>query len=142
MFTNLNGDHLELQVAEDLFADNSENLLSILTILKAMGINIVINNFGTGYSNLSNLKKYDINALKIDHSFIKNINDDYDNAIVRAIINIAKSLDIKVIAEGIEAQEMIDILNDMGSDIGQGYFWSKPLSEEAFINFLEVGNNS
>ena len=142
MFTNLNGNHLELQVAEDLFADNSENLLSILTILKAMGINIVINNFGTGYSNLSNLKKYDINALKIDHSFIKNINDDYDNAIVRAIINIAKSLDIKVIAEGIEAQEIIDILNDMGSDIGQGYFWSEPLSEEAFIKFLEAGDNS
>jgi diguanylate cyclase (GGDEF)-like protein len=142
MFTNLNGDHLELQVAEELFSDKSENLLSTLTILKAMGINIVIDNFGTGYSNLSNLKKYDINALKIDHSFIRNINDDYDNAIVRAIINIAKSLDIKVIAEGIEAQEIIDTLNDMGSDIGQGYFWSKPLNEEAFINFLDADNNS
>jgi diguanylate cyclase (GGDEF)-like protein len=142
MFTTLNGDHLELQVAEELFSDNSENLVSTLTILKAMGITIVIDNFGTGYSNLSNLKKYDINALKIDYSFIKNINDDYDNAIVRAIINIAKSLDIKVIAEGIETQEIIDTLTDMGSDIGQGYFWSKPLSEEAFINFLDADNNS
>jgi diguanylate cyclase (GGDEF)-like protein len=142
MFTNLNGNHLELQVAEELFTDNSDNLLSTLTILKAMGINIVIDNFGTGYSNLSNLKKYDINALKIDHSFIKNINDNYDNAIVRAIINIAKSLDIKVIAEGIETQEIIDTLTDMGSDIGQGYFWSKPLSEEAFINFLDADSNS
>jgi diguanylate cyclase (GGDEF)-like protein len=140
MFSNLNGDHLELQVAEELFIDNSD-LLSTLTILKAMGIAIAIDNFGTGYSNLSNLKKYDINALKIDHSFIRNINDDYGNAIVRAIINIAKSLNIKVIAEGIEAQETIDTLNDMGSDIGQGFFWSKPLSEEEFINFLAVDNN-
>jgi sensor c-di-GMP phosphodiesterase-like protein len=107
-----------------------------------MGITIVIDNFGTGYSNLSNLKKYDINALKIDYSFIKNINDDYDNAIVRAIINIAKSLDIKVIADGIETQEIIDTLTDMGRDIGQGYFWSKPLSEEAFINFLDADSNS
>ena len=142
MFTTLNGDHLELQVAEELFSDNSEDLVSTLTILKAMGITIVIDNFGTGYSNLSNLKKYDINALKIDYSFIKNINDDYDNAIVRAIINIAKSLDIKVIADGIETQEIIDTLTDMGSDIGQGCFWSKPLSEEAFINFLDADSNS
>jgi len=142
MFTTLKGDLIELQVAEELFTDNSDNLLSTLTILKAMGITIVIDNFGTGYSNLSNLKKYNINALKIDHSFIKNIKDDYDNAIVRAIINIAESLDIKVIAKGIETQENIDILTDMGSDIGQGFFWSKPLSEEAFINFLYTEHNS
>jgi diguanylate cyclase (GGDEF)-like protein len=137
MFTDLSGHHLELQVAEALFVDNSPNLISTLNILKTMGITIVINNFGTGYSNLGNLKKYDIDALKIDQSFIKNLDDNYDNAIVHAIINIAKGLDIKVIGEGIEVTETIDILSGMGCDIGQGQFWSKALTADHFIEFLE-----
>lgn len=138
MFTNLNGQHLELQVAEALFIEKSPNLFSTLTILKAMGITISIENFGTGYSNLSNLKNYDIDALKIGKSFVSNIDDDYDNAIVRAIINIAKSLDIKVIAEGISSKEAVATLTDMNSDIGQGCYWSQPLDEDTFIEYLQA----
>jgi diguanylate cyclase (GGDEF)-like protein len=137
MFTDLNGRHLEIQVAEALFVDNSPTLISTLNILKTMGITIVIDNFGTGYSNLGNLKKYDIDALNIHQSFIQNLDDNYDNAIVHAIINIAKGLDIKVIGEGIETTEAIVILREMGCDIGQGNFWSKELAEDEFIEFLE-----
>jgi sensor c-di-GMP phosphodiesterase-like protein len=103
-----------------------------------MGITISIENFGTGYSNLSNLKNYDIDALKIGKSFVSNIDDDYDNAIVRAIINIAKSLDIKVIAEGISSKEAVETLTDMNSDIGQGCYWSQPLDEDTFIEYLQA----
>jgi EAL domain-containing protein (putative c-di-GMP-specific phosphodiesterase class I) len=137
MFTDLNGRHLEIQVAEALFVDNSPTLILTLNILKTMGITIVIDNFGTGYSNLGNLKKYDIDALNIDQSFIQNLDDNYDNTIVHAIINIAKGLDIKVIGEGIETTETIVILREMGCDIGQGNYWSKELAEDEFIEFLE-----
>jgi EAL domain-containing protein (putative c-di-GMP-specific phosphodiesterase class I) len=136
--TNINPNNIELEVTESLLLDDSLNLRETLAELKNIGIQISIDDFGTGYSNLAYLKKIDVNTLKIDRSFIQYINEEKHNKnIVKAIIEISKSLEVKVVAEGVETQAVADSLKAMNCEIGNGYFWSKPLNEDEFIAYLK-----
>jgi EAL domain-containing protein (putative c-di-GMP-specific phosphodiesterase class I) len=117
--------------------DNAEATIKTLGELKRMGIRLSIDDFGTGYSSLSYLKRFPIDTLKIDQSFVRDITTDVDdNAIASTIIAMAHNLRLKVIAEGVETQEQIDILCEKDCDEVQGYFFSHPLSEENLCNLL------
>jgi len=133
----LPGQSIELEITEGLLLDTNTNVTRQLLLLRDAGIQVSIDDFGTGYSSLSYLKKFDIDYLKIDQSFIHNLTDESDDmALSEAIIVMAHKLGLKVIAEGIETSQQRDLLLAAGCDYGQGYFFSKPLPPEEFENFL------
>lgn len=138
--SKLNVNFLELELTESLVMENVEKSLLMLRVLKSMGIKISIDDFGTGYSSLSNLKKFPVDALKIDQSFIKNINNQNkeldDNAIVTTILAMAKQLKLKVVAEGVETEEQFDFLKTEGCDLIQGYLFGRPLPVDEFTILL------
>jgi EAL domain-containing protein (putative c-di-GMP-specific phosphodiesterase class I) len=116
---------------------NPEHAVELLTRLKAMGIQLSIDDFGTGFSSLNYLKRFPIDSVKIDRSFIQDIpaNSD-DAAITRAIIAMAHSLRLKVIAEGVETEEQLAFLRDYGCDEMQGFYFSRALPEDEFCRLL------
>ena len=112
---------------------------SIFEQLRKIGFNIAIDDFGTGYSSMSYLKKLPVDTIKIDKSFIDEIPyNTSDVAITKAILTLAKSLRYNVVAEGIESSAQEQFLIDHACDIGQGYLFSKPMCNEAFIRFLKT----
>jgi diguanylate cyclase (GGDEF)-like protein/PAS domain S-box-containing protein len=135
--TGLPPDGLELEITESAFMHNTARAAEILHRLKAMGIRIALDDFGTGYSSLSYLKRFPIDVLKIDYSFVKNIfvNAD-DAAIVKAIIAMARSLRMKTIAEGVETEEQRVFLREQGCDEVQGYLAGMPLPAVDIEPFL------
>lgn len=134
---NVPREKLELEITETLLMEDVENKAGILTTLCSSGIACSIDDFGTGYSSLSYLKKLPITTLKIDRSFINDImTDTNDFAIVCAIISMARHMGLKVVAEGVEDAEQVELLTKEGCDIIQGYFYSKPLSRSEFLEFL------
>lgn len=135
--TKLSAEFLELELTEGVLMDNAEVTISTLNELKKMGIRLSIDDFGTGYSSLSYLKRFPIDTLKIDQSFVRDITTDADdNAIASTIIAMAHNLRLKVIAEGVETQEQADELQKKGCDEVQGYFFSRPLTEENMCKLL------
>ena len=106
--------------------------------MRSFGISFAIDDFGTGYSNLGYLTKFNVCTLKLDRSFVKNIcHSSNELQIVKAIIGMSKSLSITNVAEGIEDKATADMLADLGCDMGQGYYWSKPVAQEDFIALLK-----
>lgn len=135
--TSLEPKYLGLEITESMAMD-FEYSLKILGELKELGVCISIDDFGTGYSSLNYLKKFQIDFLKIDKSFINDLTENNSDAdIVKAIINIAHNLSLEVIAEGVETQAQLDFLKKLNCDIVQGYFFSKPISNEEVINFIQ-----
>ena len=131
---NLPATALELELTESLFLDETEQIQIQLQALSQLGVTIAIDDFGTGYSNLGYLRKFNASTLKIDRSFISSLCvTEHDESLVKAIINMAASLGLKTVAEGIEDEVTLKKLITLGCDIGQGYFWSKalPLDELA-----------
>ena len=129
--------HLELEITESITVENYKKTIKVLDEFSHYGISISIDDFGTGYSSMSYLQKFPINRLKIDKSFTSNVPDDIDSvSIIRAIIALAHSLNIIVVAEGIETKEQYDLLENLGCDELQGYYISKPLQAEKFEAFL------
>jgi len=125
--TKLPADHLELEITESVLAANTNNAISTLDKLNNIGVHLSIDDFGTGYSSLSQLKLFPIDRLKIDQSFIRNVTENKDDAaITRAVIAMSKSMNIKVLAEGVETKEHLDFLRQNGCDEIQGYYISKP----------------
>jgi predicted signal transduction protein with EAL and GGDEF domain len=121
---------LELEITETTLMSHGEPTDTALRSLKALGVAISIDDFGTGYSNLAYLKRFQVDALKIDMGFIRDVTTNTDSAtIVVAIINMAHNLRLKVIAEGVETQEQLDFLREHGCDEAQGFFFSKALPE-------------
>jgi diguanylate cyclase (GGDEF)-like protein/PAS domain S-box-containing protein len=119
--------YLELELTESLLLTNQDVMLSVLQQLKEMGLNLAIDDFGTGYSSLSYLKQFNVNKLKIDRSFIREITTSSDDAAITiAIINMAKSLHLTVIAEGVEDKSQFEFLRAHKCDEVQGYYISKP----------------
>ncbi|MHB1567284.1 MAG: GGDEF/EAL domain-containing response regulator [Acidiferrobacter sp.] len=118
---------LELEITESVIMQNAPTAVDILKTLHAMGVRFSIDDFGTGYSSLSYLKRFPVDILKIDQAFVRDITTDADDAaIVKAIIMMAQSLDIEVIAEGVETQEQVEFLRAQGCHLVQGYYFSKP----------------
>ncbi len=129
--TGLSPECIELEVTESIFLDEDSITLKLLNQLDRLGVQLAMDDFGTGYSNMSYLKKLPIDRIKIDRCFVSELpNDEDDMAIVCAVIDIARHFKIGVIAEGIDQQEQAEYLLKQGCDIGQGYFYSKPLSAE------------
>ncbi len=137
--TQLSPYSLELELTETVLMDNAEKYVLMLNVLKSMGISISIDDFGTGYSSLSYLKRFPIDALKIDKSFVNNIGDlQEDDTIINAIIAMAKGLNIKTIAEGIETKEQANYLIAQEVDELQGFYISLPLTEDELTARLEA----
>lgn len=132
----LPAEFLDLELTESVAMSNPESAIAMMQQLHARGVQISIDDFGTGYSSLSYLKKFRLHKLKIDQSFIRDITTDpEDKAIVGAIIQMAKRLGLRTIAEGVETIEQMDYLREQGCDEAQGYYCSKPLSAEKFQIF-------
>lgn len=129
--------NLEFEITESVLMENTTAVSEVLAELKAMGISISVDDFGTGYSSLSYLKRFPIDALKIDRSFVRDIPADHDDAaIVRAIIAMSRSLRMKVIAEGVETDEQQQFLRAEGCDEIQGYLSGRPVPPEEFLRML------
>jgi EAL domain-containing protein (putative c-di-GMP-specific phosphodiesterase class I) len=127
--TGLDPSLLELEITESQVMRQGEGSVMLLNEIASMGIHLAVDDFGTGYSSLSYLKRLPIGKLKIDQSFIRDITvDPNDTAIVVAIINMAKSLDLDIIAEGIETAGQLTLLRAKGCGVGQGFYFSVPLS--------------
>jgi EAL domain-containing protein (putative c-di-GMP-specific phosphodiesterase class I)/GGDEF domain-containing protein/PAS domain-containing protein len=136
--TGLNPKNLELEVTESVIIYNEKEAIATLAQLKQLGVHLAIDDFGTGYSSLSYLSKFNIDKLKIDQSFIEHIqHQTADQSIVRTIIELGRNLGLKVIAEGVEDHEQQNILASMGCDEIQGFYFSRPLPEQTFIDFLK-----
>jgi diguanylate cyclase (GGDEF)-like protein len=129
--TGLPPKYLELELTESSIMQSAEFALDVLTRLKSMGINISIDDFGTGFSSLASLKRLPIDALKIDQSFVRDATADSDDAaLVMAIITLGHNLRLQVIAEGVETEDQLKLLQLLRCDEIQGYFFSKPLPAE------------
>ena len=128
---------LEIELTENAIMQDPKEAASILDQLHAMGVGMSIDDFGTGYSSLNYLKRFPIDKLKIDRSFIRDISSDPDDAaIVQAIINLAKSLRMTVVAEGVETKAQLDFLRALGCDAYQGYLGGRPMEAERFALLL------
>lgn len=129
--------YITLEITESMLIDDIEKVVETLKCLSDMGIHISIDDFGTGYSSLSYLKRFPINTLKIDCSFVRDIvTDKNDHTIVAAIIAMAHSLEIKVVAEGIETEEQLHMLEAQGCNFYQGYYFSRPVPVSEIDPFL------
>jgi len=130
--------HIEFEVTENRIMHNPESSISVLNQLSGLGISIAIDDFGTGYSSLAYLKKLPLNKLKIDKSFIEDlcINKD-DEVICKTIISLGNSLNLKVIAEGVERKDQKDFLIENGCSLIQGYFYARPMPEDEMQRFLK-----
>lgn len=129
---------LELELTESITLENSRKTIAKLAAIADLGISLSIDDFGTGYSNLSYLKRFPIQALKIDQAFVTDIDSNQDNAaIVKAIISMAKSLQLKVIAEGIKTNTQLQFLKQNHCDEGQGFYFSKPLDPQECEKILQ-----
>jgi diguanylate cyclase (GGDEF)-like protein/PAS domain S-box-containing protein len=135
--TGLSAEYLELELTESLLLSSAEATLSILQELKEMGLRLAIDDFGTGYSSFRYLKQFSIDKLKIDRSFVRDVAISCnDAAIANAIISMAKSLGLRVIAEGVENDAQMSFMREHGCDEIQGYYFSRPLSVEGAASML------
>ena len=129
---------LELELTESILIQDTENVLLMVKRLKALGIRMSIDDFGTGYSSLSYLQRFAVDKLKIDKSFIQNLAESAEDvAIVRAIIQMAKTLNLKTIAEGVENKQQIRILNIQNVDEIQGFYFAKPMPPADLLEYLQ-----
>lgn len=132
---------LELELTESILIHESEGVLATVRRLKQQGVRFSIDDFGTGYSSLSYLKRFEIDKLKIDRSFVRDLAVDADDAaIVRAIIQMARSLGLSTIAEGVETDEMLSRLRAFGCDEAQGYYFARPMPVQDFERYLHEQN--
>jgi diguanylate cyclase (GGDEF)-like protein/PAS domain S-box-containing protein len=135
--TGLDPRYLELELTESFLMQDSRSTVAVLQSLKSMGVQLALDDFGTGYSSLSYLKRFPIDTLKIDQSFVRDLTTDADDAsIVTAVISMGKSLHMGVVAEGVETREQLAFLQEQSCPEGQGYYFSRPVVAEEFTQLL------
>jgi diguanylate cyclase (GGDEF)-like protein len=135
--TSIDPGYLELEITESMIMQNEEDADALLRELRGLGCKISIDDFGTGYSSFSRLKRFSLDALKIDRSFVKDLDTSSDDrAITKAIVAMAHSLELKVIAEGVETEEQFHFLRSLNCDEIQGYLFGKPMPEVDFVSLL------
>jgi diguanylate cyclase (GGDEF)-like protein/PAS domain S-box-containing protein len=128
---------LELEITESMVMQNPVRLIEVLTNIKKMGVRLAIDNFGTGYASLTQLRNFPIDTIKLDKSFIRNLpQDSKDKAITEAIIAMGKTLSLTVVAEGVETEGQDDFLRDLICDEMQGFYFSKPVAPDNFADLL------
>jgi diguanylate cyclase (GGDEF)-like protein len=136
--TSLDPRHLELEITENILMQDTENTIDTLNKLKSMGIRFAIDDFGVGYSSFNYLIRFPLDIIKIDISFIRNITERPEHAaIVKAIISMAHSLNLTVVAEGVETEQQLSMLQQFGCDEIQGYYYSPPVPDKEFTELLE-----
>jgi diguanylate cyclase (GGDEF)-like protein/PAS domain S-box-containing protein len=141
--TGLNPRYLELELTETVLMQHAESTLAVLSALKSIGARLAVDDFGTGYSSLSYLKRFPIDCLKIDQSFVRGITSGSDDVpIVRAVITMAKSLKQRVVGEGVETEAQMCFLQAHGCDEAQGYYLTMPLAAEDFAKMLRPNMGS
>jgi EAL domain-containing protein (putative c-di-GMP-specific phosphodiesterase class I) len=141
--TGLDPRSLELEISESVLMKRPESTNLILRKLRASGVQISVDDFGTGYSSLGYLRKFPIDSLKIDQSFIRQITaEPGETSIVAAIISMGRSLNLRVVAEGVETIEDLAFLQAHKCDEAQGYYFSVPVASEQFAKLLETGTSA
>ncbi len=135
---NVAHDYLEVEIVESAIAADPERAVQILARLREMGVRIAIDDFGVGYSSLIYLKQLPVHTLKIDKSFIRDMRDESDTAIVRSTIALGHTLGLEVVAEGVENKETYDMLVTMGCDLAQGHYLGYPLPATEFTRWLRA----
>lgn len=131
---------LELEITESVLMQNVEDTIAILHEIKKMGVRLAIDDFGTGYSSLSYLRRFPVDVLKIDQSFVRGLGENtQDMQLISAIISLGKSLDLNIIAEGVETVEQLEFLKARHCEEGQGYLFSKAVAAEDFARLLQTG---
>jgi EAL domain-containing protein (putative c-di-GMP-specific phosphodiesterase class I) len=137
------GESVIVEITENVFLNKSPLVTKRLSSLRDAGMQISLDDFGTGYSSLSYLLKMDIDYIKIDQSFVENLSaNTEDFAVCEAMIVMAHKLGIKVVAEGVEKQEQLNLLADAGCDYAQGFLLAKPLSSKAFERLCKKSEDS
>ena len=137
--TGLSVDSLELEVTESMVMDDPENVIKLLTAIHERGIHLALDDFGTGHSSLAYLKRFPIDCVKIDRTFIKDTPGNTDDvAIARTIIAMAQTLKLSTVAEGVETAEQLELLEAMGCDQIQGYYFSRPLPADDFFAYYRA----
>jgi diguanylate cyclase (GGDEF)-like protein/PAS domain S-box-containing protein len=137
--TGLDPTCLELELTESVLMKHAESAVHILQALRERGIKVAIDDFGTGYSSLSYLRKFPVDALKVDQSFIRQIGSDDDATLVTVMIGMARSLRLRIVAEGVEKLEELEFLRAHQCDEAQGYYFSPPVTAHRFAILLETG---
>ncbi|VVM58085.1 hypothetical protein PS664_01151 [Pseudomonas fluorescens] len=138
--TGLPSAQLELEITESVLMQNVDETVDILQRIKAMGVRLALDDFGTGYSSLSYLRRFPIDVLKIDQSFVSGLNaNSHDAQLITAIIGMGKSLELNIIAEGVETAEQLDFLKTLECEEGQGFLFSKAVPAKDFAQLLQVG---
>lgn len=134
---------LELEITESVLMQNVEDTLVTLRAIKTLGVRLSIDDFGTGYSSLSYLRRFPIDVLKIDQSFIRGLSHNSQDAqLIGAIISLGKSLDLNIIAEGVETLEQLAFLKAHQCEEGQGFLFSKAVAADEFAQLLQTGHHS
>ena len=138
--SQLPSDLLELEITETLFLRDTARTQFLLRKISEAGIKIALDDFGTGYSSLSYLHQFKVNTIKLDQSFVRNVTNDKDSKnIVKGIISLAKSLELSIVAEGVEKSDQVEILKDQECDFAQGFLLSKPMLNDDLRALLEYG---
>lgn len=135
--TGLAPQFLKIEMTESVLIDHSDNIIETLTAIRAMGIKLSVDDFGTGYSSLSYLHRFPVDTLKIDRSFLENADSDFEKLeILQSVVRLAWNLGLEVVAEGIETQRHLAQVQALRCESGQGFLFSRPLSEEALVEVL------
>jgi EAL domain-containing protein (putative c-di-GMP-specific phosphodiesterase class I) len=138
--TGLGAGSLSFDITETIYVRASKGNIATLDELKRLGVHISIDDFGVGYSSLSYLKRIPADGLKLDQSFVAGISENAkDTAIVQTVIDLAHTLGMKVVAEGVENLDQVEQLKEMGCDLAQGYHYADPLPFQALLSSLEAG---
>jgi EAL domain-containing protein (putative c-di-GMP-specific phosphodiesterase class I) len=141
--TGMLASNLTLELTESLLMNDVEQNVQIMRQLKELGVELSIDDFGTGYSSLSYLRRFPVDELKIDRSFLDDVaNDDVAGAIVQSIISLAHSLRLKVVAEGVEGEDQLSFLRSKRCSLIQGYYYSRPLQAASLASFVRTFNRA